>query len=114
VISVGQVDSEETALGDLEKPSAAAPVTTECGEPAAFAPRPAPYRVAGSTPTIDGALYLAAEVLWPETWPARHNAEIWGTRPDGIYGDGWKNDATGHSYEDSVGPSDLRGIEVTG
>ncbi len=28
--------------------------------------------------TIDGAVYLAAEILFGEAWAARHNAEIWG------------------------------------
>jgi hypothetical protein len=52
-----------------------------------------PYRAAGPTPipTTDGALYLAAEVIYGEAWAARHNAEIWGA---------WRNDATGYSFED--------------
>ncbi len=42
-------------------------------------------------PTTDGALYLAAEVIYGEAWAARHNAEVWGA---------WCNDATGYSFED--------------
>jgi hypothetical protein len=42
-------------------------------------------------PTTDGALYLAAEVIYGEAWAARHNAEIWGA---------WCNDATGYSFEE--------------
>jgi len=34
-------NSKDAVLTDLEKPDLAAPVTTECGEPAAFAPGPA-------------------------------------------------------------------------
>jgi hypothetical protein len=66
----------EAIFMGLEKPITAAPAATECGGPAAFTPGPA-YQ-AGPIPTIDGALLLAAEILWPEIWPAAHNRELWG------------------------------------
>lgn len=75
------------------------PVANGRGEPAASNQGPVPYP-AGPTPTTDGALYLAAEILWPEIWPAAHNRELWGAGPDGTYGNAWRNDATGHSYDD--------------
>ena len=84
-----------TILMGLEKAIATSPAATECGEPAAFNPGPASYQ-AGPIPTTDGALYLAAEILWPEIWPAAHNREVWGCRSDKA----WRNDATGHSYGD--------------
>jgi len=48
---------------------------------------------AKDVPTVDGALYLAAEVIWPETWPARSNLDLWGTGPDGTYA--YRNQADG-------------------
>jgi hypothetical protein len=42
-------------------------------------------------PTCDGALFLAAEVIYGETWAATHNAEIWQNenafrnQPDGFF-----------------------------
>ena len=89
----------KTILMGLEKPKAAAPAATECGVPAAFTPGPVYYR-AGPIPTTDGALLLAMEILWPEIWPAAHNHELWGARPDGTCDNAWRNDATGHTYDD--------------
>jgi hypothetical protein len=77
----------------------ACPVANGRGEPAASNPGPVPYQ-AGPTPTTDGALYLAAEIIWPEIWPARHNHEVWKTGPDGTCGESWKNDATAWSFDE--------------
>jgi hypothetical protein len=44
-------------------------------------------------PSVDGALYLAAEIIWPEIWPARSNLDLWGTGPDGTYA--WRNQCDG-------------------
>lgn len=84
----------KTIFTGLEKPIMEAPAATECGVPAAFTS--GPVHQAGPIPTPDGALFLAAETLWPEIWPAAHNRELWGCRTD----DAWRNDATGHSYGD--------------
>lgn len=75
----------------------ACPVTNECGEPAAFTPGPVSYRT-GPIPIsrvddVDGEMWLAAEILWPEIWPARHNRELWLTGPDGTHG--WRDQADG-------------------
>lgn len=43
-------------------------------------------------PTIDGALYPAAEIIWPEI-SAVHNRDLWGAGPDGTYA--WRNQADG-------------------
>lgn len=76
----------------------AAPATTECGKPAAFTA--GPVHQAGPTPTLDGALFLAAEILWPEVWPAAHNRDLWVAEPVAHGGNAWRNDGTGHSYDD--------------
>lgn len=69
-------------------------------------------------PTIDGAMYLAAEVVFAEVWPAspdgifkelweingpfedpwcaEYNRSVWGDN------DTWRNDATGHSYDETI------------
>jgi hypothetical protein len=57
----------------------AVPVATECGEPAAF---------------ILGLAYQAGPI--PNTVRPPH---CWSAVPDGTCGGGWKNDATGHSFE---------------
>ena len=94
-----QGEMKTTIYRDAGKLHAAFPVKNECGEPAAFTPGSVPYRGwPFSIPTGDGALYLAAEILWPEIWPAAHNREL--QKADGTYSEGWKNDATGFSYED--------------
>jgi hypothetical protein len=66
------------------KPERAVPVGNGCALPDS----PIPIE-----PTIDGAFYLAAEVIWPEIWPAAHNREIWGAGPDGTYD--WRDQADG-------------------
>ena len=70
----------------------ARPVTNSCALPSAPAigdatASPVPI------PTIDGALYLAAEILLPEFWPAGSNHDLWGGGPDGTYQ--WRNQADG-------------------
>lgn len=77
---------------DTGKPETAVPVTNGCASPSAAIEGELP----GSPipiPTIDGALYLAAEILFPEIWPAAHNRELWGAGPDGTFG--WRNQADG-------------------
>lgn len=49
-------------------------------------------------PTIDGALYLVAEIIWPEFWPAAHNHDLWRAGRDGTCQ--WRNQADG-LYEES-------------
>ena len=66
------------------KPYAAVPATYGCASP----PAGAPGELTGSPipiePSSDGPeFYLAAEILWPEIWPARSNHELWLTGPDG-------------------------------
>ena len=82
----------ETISTDQGKPDRAVPVTSGCALPGAAitgevltGASPIPI------PTTDGALWLAAEVIYGEAWAVRHNAEIWGA---------WCNDATGYSFED--------------
>lgn len=69
---------------DTGKPGTAVQVTASCTSPGAAASggvTAPPFPI----PTVDGALYLAAEVIWGEAWPARHNHELWLTGPDGGY-----------------------------
>jgi diaminobutyrate acetyltransferase len=81
---------------DAGKPDAAVPVINGCALPGAaiqgdVTASPIPI------PTIDGALYLAAEInIWPKIWSAAHNRDLWGAGPDGTCT--YRNDATGHSY----------------
>lgn len=85
----------KTIYRDAGKPDAAVPVTNGCALPGAGIP--GPVHQAGPSPiepSIDGALYLAAEILWPEFWPARSNRDLWGTGPDGTYQ--WRNQADGY------------------
>lgn len=75
----------KTIYQDAGKPDAAVPVTIGCALPGAairgdVTPSPFPIE-----PSIDGALYLAAEILWPDFWPARSNHDLWGTGPEGTY-----------------------------
>jgi hypothetical protein len=51
-------------------------------------------------PTVDGDLYLAAEILWPEIWPASHNSELRRCGTALSAGNAWRNDATGHSHDE--------------
>ncbi len=96
-VAKGGKPPARTIFRGLEKPKTAAPAATECGAPAAFTPGPA-YQ-AGPTPTLDGALYLAAEILWPEIWPAALNSELWGAGPEDMCRERWKNDASGYSFD---------------
>jgi len=75
------------------KPKAAVPVTNGCALPDAAIPGDVTASPIPIEPTIDGALYLAAEILWLEIWLARHNHDLWGTGPDGTYR--WRNQADG-------------------
>jgi hypothetical protein len=82
---------------DAGKPDQAVPVTSGYTSPGAAIPGDVPASPI-PIPAVNGALYLAAEIVWPEFWPARHNHEIWQTGPDGT--NTYRNDATGHSYDD--------------
>ena len=88
----------KTIYRDAGKPYLAVPVTNGCASPGAAIQGELTGSPIPIEPTIDGALYLAAEIIWPEIWPAAHNAEICGTGPDGTYA--YRNDATGHSWDD--------------
>jgi hypothetical protein len=77
----------EAIYRDAGKPNAAVPVTNECGEPTAFTPGSA-YQVGPfPIPTLDGALYLALEIIRPDNFHAA------GTIPAGTYQ--WRNQADG-------------------
>jgi hypothetical protein len=84
--------------------SEARPVSNECGEPTVLTQGPVPYRAIGPIPiesTIDGGLYLAAEI-WAEGWPAGfHPAWLLLTiRGYAPRGNAWRNDATGWSFDE--------------
>lgn len=85
--------SEKPLYRDTEKPDAAVPVTNGCALPSAAIRGDVTASPSPIEPSIDGALYLAAEILWPEFWPARRNHDLWGTGPDGTYQ--WRNQADG-------------------
>lgn len=81
-----------TIFRDAGKPDQAVPVTNGCALPGAamtgeLTGSPIPI------PTTDGAASLAAEIIWPEIWPAAHNREIWKTGRDGAYA--WRDRADG-------------------
>jgi hypothetical protein len=82
-----------TIYRDAGKPKAAVPVTNGCALPGAAIPGDVTQSPIPIEPSIDGALYLAAEILWPEFWPARSNHDLWGTGPDGTCQ--WRNQADG-------------------
>jgi hypothetical protein len=93
--------AENMASTDTGKPVPAVPVTNTWAQPGAAASggvTTPPFPI----PTVDGALYLAAETIWGETWPARHNHELWLVGPDGTYE--WRNqcDGTFDSVEGGV------------
>lgn len=50
--------------------------------------------------------------IWDQIWPARHNHELWLSRPDGTCGDAFRNDATGHSYDEEA-PPEIRIVPAT-
>lgn len=66
-----------TISPDLGKPDTAVPVANGCALPRAAASGDVTASPFQTEPTIDGALYLAAEILWPEPWAAAHNRELW-------------------------------------
>jgi len=78
---------------DAGNPESTVPVTDGCTPPDAPIPGDVTASPISIEPTIDGALYLAAEILWPEIWPARSHHDLWGTGPDG--NDGWRNQGDG-------------------
>ena len=80
--------SKTTISTDAGKPDAAVPVTNGCALPGAAIQGDVTASPFPPVPTIDGALYLAAEILFPKPW-ARHNAELW------CNGNGWRNQADG-------------------
>ena len=80
-----------TIYRDAGKLDAAVPVTNGC---ASLSAANWGDVTAAPTPTIDGALYLAAEIIWPEFWPARGNHDLWGAGPDGTYE--WRNQCDGY------------------
>lgn len=82
-----------TISTDTGKPKAAVPVTNGGTSPGAALQGELTRSPIPIEPTIDGALYLAAEILWPEIWPAAHNRELWGAGPDGTYA--WRSQADG-------------------
>jgi hypothetical protein len=84
---------------DAGKRDAAVPATNGCTLPGA-AIRGDVTASPSPSPTIDGALYLTAEVIWPEIWPALHNHELWGAGPDGNYH--WRDQADGFYEENEV------------
>jgi hypothetical protein len=84
---------EKPLYRDAGKPKAAVPVTNGGALPGAAIPGDVTASPIPIEPSIDGALYLAAEILWPEFWPARSNHDQWGTGPDGTYQ--WRNQADG-------------------
>lgn len=83
----------KTIYRDAGKPDTAVPVTNGCTSRAAAIPGDVTAASPIPIPTIDGALYLAAEIIWPEFWPARSNRDLWGMGPDGTYQ--WRNQADG-------------------
>ena len=83
----------KTIYRDAGKPYAAVPVTNGCALPGAAIPEDVTASPFPIEPSIDGALFLAAEFIWPEFWPARSNHDLWGTGPDGTYD--WLNQADG-------------------
>ena len=40
---------------------------------------------------------LAAEIVWPEGWPAAHSRDLWGAGPDGTYR--WRDQGDGFFSE---------------
>jgi hypothetical protein len=91
-----ELDKQMNPLGILISTGHAEATNGGCG-PKQGVPLPAAHSAtrgagepAGSLsiqPTIDGALYLAAEI-WAEGWPVAHNREL------------WKNDGTGWSFDE--------------
>jgi hypothetical protein len=84
---------EKLIYRDAGKPDAVVPVTTGCTLPGAaiqgeLTGSPLPIEA-----TLDGALYLAAEVVFGEAWAAQQKEELWQTGPDGTYA--WCNQADG-------------------
>ena len=82
--------SEKPIYRDAGKPKAAVPVTNGCALPGAAIPGPVHQAGPFPIPTIDSALYLAAEI---EFWPARSNHELLGAAPDGTCQ--WRDQADG-------------------
>jgi excisionase family DNA binding protein len=72
-------------LRDAGKPDAAVPVKNGCTS-AGVAIMGDVTASPNQISTTDGVLYPAAEIMWPEIWPAAHNRDVWGTGPDGTCG----------------------------
>lgn len=68
----------DTLLPGLEKPHVAAPVTTECGEPAAFARGPVYQAGPLPIPTTDDAMLLADEII-------KNPLQSWRNQADGFF-----------------------------
>jgi hypothetical protein len=83
-----------TIYRDAGKPDEAVPVSNSC----ALSRAAAAGELTGSPIPIERTTD-AAEILWPEIWPAAHDRELWRTAPDGTCTEQWKNDATSWSFE---------------
>jgi excisionase family DNA binding protein len=77
---------------DAGKPDATVPVTNGCTS-AGVAILGDAATSPNQIPTTDGALYPAAEIIWPEIWPAAYNRDVWEAGPDGTYG--WRDQCDG-------------------
>lgn len=80
-------------------PEASLPLTKGCTSPGAAIQGELTGSPIPIEPTIDGGLYLAAEI-WAEGWPAAHDRDIWSAGADGTCGNAWRNDATAWSFDE--------------
>ncbi len=90
--SVNAGKPEASNLSD-QGPKPAAPLTFECAEPGALISGLAYLAGPVPQPTVDGAMWLAAELVFGEKWPSGHSHGLGLPGPDGTFR--WRNQADG-------------------